>query len=138
MRNNDIIDVEPINGRGTAGGGRAADSLKAWGWISYFLHLIVAVAAVVPGAQVSIALLIIALVMDLVKQDDARGTWQESHFRWRIRSVLWAGLWYLLTLPLFFLLYLPGAIAWAVISIWFLYRIVLGMVRMNAERPVGG
>jgi uncharacterized membrane protein len=40
------------------------------------------------------------------------------------------------TLPLFLLFYLPGAIAWAMISIWFLYRIVLGMVRMNAGRPV--
>lgn len=136
MRNNDIIDVEPINGRGTAGGGRAADSFKTWGWVSYVLHLIVAVAAVVPGAQVSIALLIIALVMDLVKKDDAVGTWQESHFKWRISSVLWAGVLYVVTSPLFLLLYLPGAIAWAIISIWFLYRIVKGMVRMNANRAM--
>ncbi len=137
MSNNDVIDVEPIGGRGSAGG-KAADSLKSWGWVSYILHLIVAVAAVVPGAQVSIALLIIALVMDLVKKDEAAGTWQESHFKWRISSVLWAGVLYLVTLPLYLLLYLPGAIAWAVISIWFLYRIVKGMVRMNAGRPVTG
>ena len=31
---------------------------------------------------------------------------------------------------------LPGLIAWGLISIWFLYRIVLGMVRMNKEQPV--
>jgi uncharacterized membrane protein len=137
VSNNDVIDVEPIGGRGSAGG-KAADSLKSWGWVSYILHLIVAVAAVVPGAQVSIALLIIALVMDLVKKDEAAGTWQESHFKWRISSVLWAGVLYLVTLPLYLLLYLPGAIAWAVISIWFLYRIVKGMVRMTAGRPVTG
>ena len=83
-------------------------------------------------------LLIIALVMDLVKKDDAIGTWQESHFKWRISSVIWAGVLYVLTFPLFLLLYLPGAIAWALISIWFLYRIVKGMVRMNANRPVDG
>ena len=129
MSRNDIIDVEPV-------GSRREDSLKTWGWVSYLLHLIVAVAAVVPGAQVSIALLVIALVLDLVKKDDAVGTWQESHFSWRIRSVLWAGVLYLVTFPLFLLFYLPGAIAWVVISIWFLYRIVLGMVRMNAGRPV--
>ena len=134
MSNNDIIDVETINGPGDALA--RADSLKTWGWVSYILHLIVAVAAVVPGAQVSIALLIIALVMDLVKKDDAVGTWQESHFKWRISTVLWAGVLYLVTLPLFLLFYLPGAIAWIIISIWFLYRIVLGMVRMNAGRPV--
>ena len=136
MRNNDIIDVEPINGRGTAGG--KPDSLKAWGWISYFLHLIVAVAAVVPGAQVSIALLIIALVMDLVKKDDAAGTWQESHFKWRIRSVLWAGVLYLVTFPFFLLGLFLFNPAWIVISIWFLYRIVKGMVRMNANQAVNG
>lgn len=126
----DIIDVEVVDSE-------KAQSLKAVGWISYVMHLIVAVAAVVPAAQPSIALLIIALVIDLVKKPEAEGTWQASHFSWRIRSVLWAGVLYVVTLPLFFLLYLPGAIAWAVISIWFLYRIVRGMVDMNASRPVG-
>ena len=135
MSRNDIIDVEA---RSADEAQARSDSLKTWGWVSYILHLIVAVAAVIPGAQVSIALLIIALVMDLVKKDDAVGTWQESHFKWRISSVIWAGVLYVVTFPLFLLLYLPGAIAWALISIWFLYRIVKGMVRMNANQPVYG
>ena len=122
--NNDITTIEPDKG------------LKSWGWLSYVLHLIVAVAAVVPGAQVSALLLVIALVIDLVKRDDAANTWQASHFSWRIRTGLWAGFLYLVTAPLWFLLVLPGWIAWTLISIWFLYRIVLGMVRMNADRPV--
>ena len=135
MSRNDIIDVQA---RSADEAQARSDSLKTWGWVSYILHLIVAVAAVIPGAQVSIALLIIALVMDLVKKDDAVGTWQESHFKWRISSVIWAGVLYVVTFPLFLLLYLPGAIAWALISIWFLYRIVKGMVRMNANQPVYG
>lgn len=122
--NNDIVTIEPDEG------------LKTWGWISYILHLIVAVAAVLPGAQVSIALLIIALVIDLVKRSDADNTWQASHFSWRIRSVLWAGVLYILTSWLWLLFLVPGWIAWALISLWFLYRIVLGMVRMNAGRAV--
>ncbi len=126
----DIVDVQVKDSA-------QAQQLKTVGWISYLLHLVVAVAAVVPSAQPSIALLLIALVIDLVKKSDAEGTWQASHFSWRIRSVLWAGMLYVLTLPLFLLLYLPGAIAWLVISIWFLYRIVRGMVDMNASRPVG-
>ena len=89
------------------------------------------------GAQAGAALLIVALVLDMVKKDEAAGTWQASHFSWRIRSVITAGLLYLVTAPLFLLLYLPGAIAWFVISIWFLYRIVRGMVAMNNSRPVG-
>ena len=135
MNDKDVIDVEPIKGRGGVSA-PAGDSLKTWGWVSYILHLIVAVAAVVPGAQVSIALLLIALVMDLVKKDDAAGTWQESHFKWRIRSVLWAGVLYLVTFPFFLLGLFLFNPAWIVISIWFLYRIVKGMVRMNAGRAV--
>ena len=121
---NDIVNVEPD------------ESLRTWGWVSYILHLIVAVCAVLPGAQASVALLLVALVIDFVKRDDAAGTWQASHFSWRIRSVLWAGLLYLLTSWLWLLLLVPGWIAWALISLWFLYRIVKGMVRMNAGRSM--
>ncbi|MDO5086405.1 MAG: hypothetical protein Q4D74_02195 [Comamonadaceae bacterium] len=130
----DIIDVEPSPG-GASGRSRA-DSLKAWGWVSYLLHLIVAVAAVVPGLQVGVALLIIALVMDLVKKDDAAGTWQASHFSWRIRSVLWSGVLYVVTFPFYLLGLFLFNPAWVLISIWFLYRIVKGMVRMNDGQPV--
>ncbi len=128
---NDIIDVEPINNE-------RAQSLKTVGWISYVMHLIVAVAAVVPGAQVGAGLLIVALIIDLVKKSDAQGTWQASHFAWRIRSVIWAGLLYVITIPLWLLFVLPGMLAWALISIWFLYRVVKGMVRMNASQAMPG
>ena len=111
-------------------------SLKTVGHVSYLLHLIVAVGAVMPGAQASIALLIVAFVIDLVKKDDAAGTWQESHFSWRIRSVLWAAGLYLVTAPLWLLLLVPGWIAWGVISIWFLYRIVRGWMSLNANQPM--
>lgn len=111
-------------------------SLKTVGHISYALHTVVAVAAVVPGIQASIALLIVAFIIDLVKKDDAVGTWQESHFAWRIRSVLWAGGLYLLTAPLWLLLFLPGWIAWVAISIWFLYRVVRGWVNLNNNQPM--
>lgn len=111
-------------------------SLKNVGHISYLLHLIVAVGAVMPGAQASVALLIVAFVIDLVKKDSAAGTWQESHFSWRIRTVLWAAGLYLATAPLWLLLLVPGWIAWGVISIWFLYRIVRGWMNLNANVPM--
>jgi uncharacterized membrane protein len=114
-----------------------AEDLKTVGWVSYLLHLIVAVAAVVPGANVGVALLVIALVIDLVKKGDAAGTWQESHFSWRIRTVIWAGILYVVTIPLWLLFVVPGWIAWGIISIWFLYRIVRGMVAMNNSQAVG-
>ena len=111
-------------------------SLKAVGHVSYLLHLIVALGAVMPGMQASVALLIVAFVIDLVKKDSAVGTWQESHFRWRIRTVLWAAGLYLLTAPLWLLLLAPGWIAWGLISLWFLYRVVRGWSNLNANRPM--
>ena len=111
-------------------------NLNTVGTISYVLHLIVAVSAVVPGGQWGPTLLIVALVIDLVKRGEAEGTWHASHFSWRLRSVLWAGILYLVTLPLWLLFVAPGWMAWIAISIWFVYRIVKGMVRMNAGRPM--
>ncbi|KQV93377.1 hypothetical protein [Rhizobacter sp. Root1221] len=110
--------------------------LKTIGHISYALHAIVAVAAVLPGAQASIVLLLIAFILDLVKKDEATGNWQQSHFAWRIRSVLWAGILYVVTLPLWLLLFFPGWIAWALISLWFLYRVVRGWVNLNSNTPM--
>jgi len=118
------LDVQTLNG------------LNAWGTVSYVLHLIVAVAALIPGAQAGPVLLLVALVIDLVKRGDAVGTWHASHFRWRIRTVLIAGFLYLVTAPLWLLFLLPGWLAWLVISVWFLYRIVTGMVRLNKGLPM--
>ncbi len=111
-------------------------SLKTIGHVSYLLHTIVAVSAVLPGAQASVLLLLVAFVLDLVKKDDAVGTWQQSHFSWRIRTVLWAGALYLVTAPLWVLLLVPGWIAWTLISIWFLYRVVRGWMALNDNRPM--
>ena len=111
-------------------------SLNTVGTISYVLHLIVAIGALIPCGQFGPVLLLAALVLDLVKRGDAAGTWHASHFRWRIRSVVIAGLAYLLTAPLWLILLVPGWIAWLCISIWFLYRIVTGMVAMNKGLPM--
>ena len=131
---NDIIDM-PASSRDALAVGRD-DALRTIGHISYALHAIVAVGALVPTLQVSVLLLVAAFVLDLVKKDDAAGTWQESHFRWRIRSVLWAGGLYLVTAPLWFLLLLPGWIAWTAISIWFLYRIARGWLALKERRAL--
>ena len=121
---NDIIEVPD------------QQQLKTIGHISYFMHAVVAVGAVLPGVQASVLLLLIAFFIDMVKRDDARGTWQESHFSWRIRSVLWAGGLYLLTAPLWLLLVIPGWIAWGIISLWFLYRIARGWLNLSSNTPM--
>ena len=79
----------------------------------------------------------VAQVNDQVKKGEAEGSWLESHFSWRIRTVIWAGILYVVTIPLWLLLVVPGWIAWGIISIWFLYRIVRGMVAMNKDQAIG-
>ncbi len=111
-------------------------SLRTVGHISYALHAVVAVGAVLPGVQASIVLLLAAFILDLVKRDDARGTWQASHFAWRIKSVIWAGILYIVTIPLWLLIVIPGWIAWGLISIWFLYRVIRGWLALNDRRPM--
>lgn len=112
-------------------------SLNTVGTISYVLHLLVAVGAVIPGGQFGPVFLLVALVIDLVNRDKAQGSWHASHFRWRIRTVLIAAALYLVTAPLWALLLVPGWIAWTAISIWFLYRIVTGFMAMNKGQEIG-
>jgi len=113
-----------------------SDTVSAVSWVSYLLHLVVAIAAVVPGIHASVFLLIVAFIADMVMQGDASGSYQESHYTWRLKSVVWASVLYLITSPLFLLLYVPGWAAWALISLWFLYRIVKGMLALSGRRAV--
>ena len=111
-------------------------SLRTVGHISYALHAIVALGAVLPGAQGSVALLLVAVILDLVKRGDAQASWQQSHFRWRIRSVVFAAIAYALTAPLWLLLIAPGWIAWGLISLWFAYRVLRGWLALNDRRAM--
>lgn len=112
-------------------------SLNTVGTISYVLHLLVAVGALVPGGQLGPVFLVVALILDLVNRERAVGTWHASHFRWRIRTVLIAAGLYLVTSPLWIFLFFPGWIAWCLISVWFLYRIVTGFIAMNKGQEIG-
>jgi uncharacterized membrane protein len=112
-------------------------SLNTVGTISYVLHLVVAVSAMIPGGQMGPVLLIAALILDMVNRERAAGTWHASHFRWRIRTVLVAAALYLITSPLWLLFFVPGWMAWTAISIWFLYRIVIGFMSMNKGQEIG-
>ena len=125
---NDIVDIPA--------GDERERSLRTIGNVSYALHAIVAVAAVMPTLQASVLLLAAAFILDIVKRGDAAGTWQASHFSWRIRSVVWAAVLYVATLPLWVLFLVPGWIAWGLISIWFLYRVVRGWLSLNDRKPM--
>jgi uncharacterized membrane protein len=77
---------------------------------------------------------IVAIVLDYIKQDDARGTWLESHFTWRIRTFWWGLLWGVLGWLTFFILI--GWFIWGVAFVWFVYRIAKGWLNLNDGKPM--
>jgi|SRR5207247_7785818 len=77
---------------------------------------------------------IAAVIVDYVKQDDAAGTWLESHYRWQIRTFWFGLLWGVLGGIL--ALVLVGFIVLAADAVWIIYRIVKGWLRLSENRPV--
>jgi uncharacterized membrane protein len=124
---------------------RSLDSLKTWAQVVYALHAFSLLTGILGAATVVGAFLIgwpsiIAVILNYVKQGEARGTWLESHFRWQIRT-FWFGLLWIVLCVLFVLgtLGLGLLIVWlpvAVLSVWFVYRIVRGWLALNDNRPM--
>jgi uncharacterized membrane protein len=77
---------------------------------------------------------IVGIIIDYVKQDDAAGTWLESHFRWQIRTFWFGLLWALIGAATFFLL-IGIAILFANFC-WIIYRIVKGWLNLNDNKPM--
>jgi uncharacterized membrane protein len=77
---------------------------------------------------------IVAIVIDYVKLDDAKGTWLESHFSWQIRTFWWGLLWGVIgALTAVFLIGIAILFADAV---WIIYRIVKGWLNLTENKPV--
>ncbi|MFP5381089.1 MAG: DUF4870 family protein [Gammaproteobacteria bacterium] len=77
---------------------------------------------------------IVAIVINYIKKDDARGTWMESHFAWQIRTFWWSVVWFVLGWLTF--LILIGWVVWGVASVWFVYRIAKGWLNLNDNKPM--
>ncbi len=81
---------------------------------------------------------IIAVILNYVYRDRARGSWLESHFSWQIRTfwfaLAWAVVVGLVSLPL--TLVIVGIGTWmlgmAVLGIWAVYRVGRGWLRLNS------
>ena len=77
---------------------------------------------------------IVAVIIDYVKRDDAKGSWLESHFTWQIRTFWWGLLWGVLGAVL--LLVLVGYLVLVANAVWIIYRIVKGWLRLAERREV--
>ena len=92
--------------------------------------------ALIGGLIFSAGLLsVVAVIINYIKRDDAIGTIYESHMNWMIRTFWWTLFWAavsfvptLLTLGFVPFFVLP--------AIWYLYRMIKGLVRLNAGQAM--
>jgi uncharacterized membrane protein len=111
--------------------------------IVYALHafaivLGIAGTATVVGSFVGSVPSIVAVILNYVKRGDARGTWTESHYRWQIRTFWYALLWFLVGWALIITLVgaLVGVPVLIALTIWLVYRIGRGWLRLNDRKPM--
>lgn len=122
-------------------------SLVTYVHVMYALHALAAIIGITSSVTVVGQFIfglpsIIAVIMNYVRRNEARGSWLESHFRWQLRTFWFAALWVLLlalvSLPL--LLVLVGFVTFplglALIGIWVIYRVARGWLTLRDSRPM--
>ena len=123
----------------------SASDLVTWAHVVYGLHAFSLLTGIIGAATIIGAFLtgwpsIIAVILNYIKQGDARGTWVESHFRWQIRTFWFGLLW--VTLCILFIVATLGIgilIAWiplAMVTIWFIYRVARGWLALKDGQPM--
>jgi uncharacterized membrane protein len=98
--------------------------------ILYILH------AIAPFTYWLLALL--AVIIGAVGRDGVRGTFVESHYAYLSRTFWWSLLWlviftvvFVVTVVGIFLLFIP----WFLLTVWYLYRVIRGWMRLNDRLP---
>jgi uncharacterized membrane protein len=119
--------------------------LFSWTQAIYALHALSLLMGILGAATVVFAFLlgwpsIIAVILNYVKRSEVRGTWLESHFLWQIRTfwygLLWVGLCVLFIVVTFGIGILIAWLPLAIVSFWFVYRIVRGWLALRDGRPM--
>jgi len=72
---------------------------------------------------------LISVIVAYVKREDVQGTWLESHFKWQIRTFWSSLLWSIVGVAT--LIIGVGFVIIFLNSIWLIYRIAKGWLRLN-------
>lgn len=109
----------------------------------YGLHTLslligVTTAATIVGAFVFGVPSIIAVVINYIKREEARGTFLESHFRWQIRTFWFALLWCMIGAMLFvtFVGIPLAVVVFLAAGLWAIYRIACGWLALHKRKPM--
>ena len=80
----------------------------------------------------------IAVVIGAIARGDGRAPWLDSHYAYLARTFWWGLLWLVLFTVVFvvtiigiWLLFIP----WGILTIWYLYRVIRGWLRLNDGKP---
>jgi uncharacterized membrane protein len=120
-------------------------ALVTWTQVIYALHAFSLLTGILGPITVISAFLtgwpsIIAVILNYVKRSEVRGTWLDSHFSWQIRTFWFGLLW--VSLCMVFVVVTLGIgilVAWvplAIVTFWFIYRVVKGWVALSARKPM--
>lgn len=111
--------------------------------IVYALHGVAIVlgitgAPTVVGSFVGSLPSIVAVILNYAKRGDARDTWLASHYRWQIRTFWFAIFWMIIAVVLILTLVgVPiGFAVLAAVTVWVIYRIARGWLRLADKQPM--
>ncbi len=79
---------------------------------------------------------IVGVIMNHVKSGSLRDPVIRSHNSWQIRTFWWMLLWSALCMLVTTVTLGIGAILFLVPLVWYIYRIVKGIIRLNDSKPV--
>ena len=116
----------------------APEGLVAWTHVIYGLHALSVLIGITTPAFIVTAFVfglpsIVAVILNYLKRDEARGTFLESHFRWQIRTFWFTLLWCVVGGLLFAtvigaVLAIPMFLA---VGVWVIYRVVRGWLALK-------
>lgn len=130
----ETIDVTPANS-GNSNERDVSGSLT-------ITHVMYGMHALAPFTLWTFAIL--AMIIGLVKRDDVRGTWLDSHFSYLASTFWWGLLWAIVAWSIFWVLGLLTLgigmlVLWILpvaVLVWYLYRVIRGWLSLNDHKPV--
>jgi uncharacterized membrane protein len=111
--------------------------------VVYALHTVAIIIGIVGAATVIGSFIgslpsLLAVLLNYVKRGDARGTWAASHYRWQIRTFWFALLWAIVgwVMVLTLVGVVVGGPILIALTLWLIYRIGRGWLRLRDRRPM--
>jgi len=80
-------------------------------------------------------LAVIALIVNYIKRADEHDAVYVCHHYYMIATFWWTVLWLVVTSPLWLFFIIPGAVAYTIVGLWYLYRCIRGWLRFANGQP---